>query len=80
LDTPDDYRGDVNSDQNIDIADAVYLISYIFYVGNAPESLSIADVNCDTIVNLVDIIYRINYVFRGGNDPCDIDGDGIPDC
>jgi Dockerin type I domain len=74
------YCGDLDNNAVVNITDAVFLINYIFTGGLAPAIPELANVNCDSKTNLVDIIYIINYVFRGGNDPCDISGDGQPDC
>ncbi len=62
--------GDANYDGSVDVADAVYLINYIFLNGTPPEPFALGDVNCDGIVNLVDLIYIINYIFRDGPPPC----------
>jgi hypothetical protein len=72
--------GDANSDGNVSVSDAVYIINYIFAGGNPPVQLSSADENCDGTINISDAVWIINYVFVGGNQPCDIDGDGQPDC
>jgi len=72
--------GDANTDGEINISDAVYVLNYLFVGGPAPEPMELGDANCDSKVNLTDIIYMINYVFRDGYDPCDTNGDGTPDC
>ena len=65
------YSGDINGDGGANIADAVYLINYLFASGPAPSPVSLADVNCDSKVNISDVVYLINYVFTGGPSPCD---------
>jgi Dockerin type I domain len=72
--------GDANSDQTINVSDAVWIINYVFAGGDPPDPLMIGDSNCDTVVNVSDAVWIINYVFVGGNAPCDPDGDTIPDC
>ena len=62
--------GDGNSDGQINLADAVYLINYVFKGGSAPGPLQAGDANCDDAVNLADAVYLINYVFKGGPAPC----------
>ncbi|MDD4050449.1 MAG: trypsin-like peptidase domain-containing protein [candidate division Zixibacteria bacterium] len=62
--------GDANSDSKVNIADAVYLISYIFRSGPAPLPEPAGDANCDGKVNVADAVYIIAYVFRGGPEPC----------
>jgi len=64
--------GDVNTDGQLDISDAVYLISYIFDNGNSPEPLLIADCDCNNSVNISDIVYLIRYLFGNGPIPCGI--------
>jgi len=80
LEGPSYLCGDANSDQSVNVSDAVYIINYVFMSGNPPDPLASANVNCDTGVNVSDAVYIINFVFTGGNPPCDIDGDGEPDC
>jgi hypothetical protein len=74
------YCGDANSDDFVNVSDAVYIINYIFTGGPAPDPLQSGNVNCDIGINVSDAVWIINYVFVGGNAPCDWDGDGIPDC
>lgn len=62
-------RGDANGDGEITIADAVYLIRYLFQGGSSPEPIQIGDANCNSEVNIVDVVYLINYIFRGGPPP-----------
>ncbi len=62
-------HGDCNGDKIINIGDVVYLISYLYKNGTAPEPLGAGDVNLDTIVDVGDVVYLINYLFKGGNPP-----------
>jgi hypothetical protein len=64
------FCGDANSDETANIGDAVYLISYIFKGGPAPDPLEAGDANCDGNVNVGDAVYLIAYVFKGGPEPC----------
>lgn len=61
--------GDANGDGQVNVADAVFLISYVFRSGSPPRLLAGADVNRDGDVNVGDAVYLINYVFRGGSSP-----------
>lgn len=61
--------GDVNADGNINVADAVFLITYVFKGGVAPSPVETGDANNDGNINVGDAIYIINYVFRGGDAP-----------
>jgi hypothetical protein len=62
--------GDANGDGDVDISDAVYLISYIFSGGAAPIPLLAGDANCDHMVDISDVVYLISYIFSGGQPPC----------
>jgi Zn-dependent metalloprotease len=61
--------GDANSDGSVNVADAVYIINYVFKGGPAPDPLENGDANCDGDVNVGDAVYIINYVFKGGPEP-----------
>ncbi len=65
-----DEAGDANNDRKVNVADAVYLIAYIFRGGPAPVFLPEGDANCDGLTNIGDAVYIIGYVFRGGPAPC----------
>jgi 3',5'-cyclic AMP phosphodiesterase CpdA len=67
---PDFICGDANGDAAVDIADAVYLIAYIFSGGPAPNPLAAGDANCDGEVDIADVVYLVNYIFSGGAAPC----------
>ncbi|MFH2056937.1 MAG: FG-GAP-like repeat-containing protein [bacterium] len=69
---PPEYAvGDCNGDQIINVADAVYILQYIFNNGAAPSPLYLGDVNCDGAVNITDPVYLIAYIFAGGPPPCE---------
>jgi hypothetical protein len=61
--------GDANGDGMVNLADAVYVINYVFTGGPAPEPLDSGDADGDGTVNLSDAIYLINFVFKGGPPP-----------
>ncbi len=61
--------GDANGDAQVNVADAVYLINFVFKQGPAPEPLEAGDANCDLSTNVADAVYLINYVFKGGPEP-----------
>jgi hypothetical protein len=63
--------GDANGDAAINLADAVYVINYVFKGGPAPDPECVGDANGDEAVNLADAVYLINYVFKGGAAPVD---------
>jgi hypothetical protein len=61
--------GDANSSGNVDIDDAVYLITYIFGAGPAPCPLFLGDANCSGGVDIDDVVYLITYIFGAGPPP-----------
>ncbi|MEE9443857.1 MAG: dockerin type I repeat-containing protein [candidate division Zixibacteria bacterium] len=61
--------GDANSDSKLNVADAVFLINYIFRGGSAPGNMTNNDVNCDGTINVADAVFLINHIFRGGSAP-----------
>jgi len=61
--------GDVNSDGDVNVADAVYIINYVFKEGPAPTVPEAADANGDGNVDVADGVYLINYVFKNGPAP-----------
>jgi len=62
--------GDANGDETINVADAVYMISYVFSGGPAPEPLEAGDANCDGTENIADAVYIVAHIFGGGPPPC----------
>ena len=66
------YRGDVNRDRKLNIADIVYLVAYLFKSGPMPtEFADQGDVNQDDNVNVADIVYLVDFMFKRGAAPID---------
>jgi len=66
------YRGDVNKDRMLSIADAIYLVNYLLKFGTEPhEFVDQGDVNCDGKVTVSDIICLVNFLLKGGAAPID---------
>jgi hypothetical protein len=61
--------GDPNWDSLIDVADALYILNYLYKNGPAPDPIATGDVTCDEIVDLEDAIFLLNYLFKGGPAP-----------
>lgn len=55
--------GDANGTGEVNIADASYLINYVFYSGAPPVSMEASDVNGDGRVNIADASYLVCYIF-----------------
>lgn len=66
------FRGNVNFDNSLSIADLVYMINYLFK--NGPGLLPFddqGDVNCDGRTSVSDVIFLLNYLFKNGDQPVD---------
>ncbi len=57
--------GDCNEDGVVNIADAVFLVNYIFAGGPAPVPRLRGDINRDGIVNVSDAVRILRYLFFG---------------
>jgi hypothetical protein len=64
--------GDANDDGEVNVADAVYNITYIFLEGPPPPCPAQADANCDGTGNVGDAVYLISHIFSGGPPPCPV--------
>ncbi len=62
-------RGDADRNRNITIADAVYIIQYIFADGAAPARIADGDPNGTQSISIADAVFLINYIFSGGPQP-----------
>jgi hypothetical protein len=62
-------RAHVNGDGRVDLSDAVFLFSFLFLGGPAPECLPAANVNGDRRVDLSDGIWLLGWMFRGSAPP-----------
>ncbi|HIO71796.1 MAG TPA: T9SS type A sorting domain-containing protein [Flavobacteriales bacterium] len=58
-------RGDANGDGNLDIADMMYIYSFLFQGGGNFTNPDAADVNDDGEINITDGVYLANYLFLG---------------
>ncbi|MGB2804481.1 MAG: SBBP repeat-containing protein, partial [Candidatus Zixiibacteriota bacterium] len=62
-------RGDTDGDGVIDVLDIIYLITYLYKNGSAPQSSEVGNVNCDEVVDIGDVVYLINYIYKKGSPP-----------
>lgn len=62
--------GDPNRSNDVNIADVVYLVAYIFAGGPAPDPPASGDVDCGGSINIADAVYMIEYIFTHGAAPC----------
>jgi len=56
-------RGDANVDGTVNIADAVFTLSYLFALGTVPSCLDAADANDDGERNIADAIAILSHLF-----------------
>ena len=61
--------GDANGSGLIELGDVVYLITYLYKNGPAPDPLLSGDANCSGEVELGDVVYLITYLYKGGPAP-----------
>ena len=61
--------GDCNGDERVTVADATYLVSFIYRGGPAP--VGSGDVNLDGRHTIADGTYLVAFVYRGGPPPCE---------
>jgi N-acetylmuramoyl-L-alanine amidase len=61
--------GDVTDNSVVDIADVVFLVTYLYAEGPPPDPMETGDVNNDCVVNIADAVYIQNYLFGGGPPP-----------
>ncbi len=62
--------GDSDGNGTITISDVVFMITYVFGSGPAPDPPLAADADCDGILTISDAVYLIAFIFGGGPAPC----------
>ncbi|HLU47671.1 MAG TPA: hypothetical protein VK116_06295, partial [Planctomycetota bacterium] len=73
--SPSFSRGDANGDGNLDLADPIATLSFLFF-GAREVCRSAADTNADSSLDLADAIYALGFLFTGGPPP----PPPFPDC
>lgn len=63
--TPKAYRGDVNGDGSVNIADVTTLIDYLLSGDATGINLTVSDCNLDYVVNIADVTHLIDYLLSG---------------
>jgi hypothetical protein len=69
-------RGDVTSDQVIDISDPVRILGWLFLGDQTPGCLAAANANNDATIDLSDAVAILGYLFLGSAPPAP----PFPDC
>lgn len=68
--TPSRFRrSDANGDGNQDLADAIFVLSFLFGGAQPPACTKAADVNDSGTVDLSDPVFMLNFYFSGGRAP-----------
>ena len=62
-------RADFNADGQINIADAIGTLNFLFVGGTPPPCEKAADANGDASVNISDATYALSFLFSGGAAP-----------
>jgi Beta-propeller repeat/Dockerin type I domain len=62
--------GDADGERSVNIADAVFIVEYIFSGGATPNPLAAGDANCSGDINVSDVVYLVAYIFSYGPQPC----------
>lgn len=62
-------RGNVNNDLAVNIADAIFVLTYLFAQGPTPTCRDAADVNDDSTIDISDAIFLVTYLFNNGLAP-----------
>lgn len=63
------FKGDINGDFLLTIADVVSLINTVF-LNNPLPNIPLYDLNCDGAVSPADVVLLLNLVFLGNTLPC----------
>lgn len=62
-------RGDANNDLQFNVADVVFVITYLFNSGASPLCFDAADINDDGFLDISDAIFMLLFSFSGGPPP-----------
>jgi len=66
---PEFIRGDANANGGFEIADPIFILSYLFSRGDAPSCEDSADPNDSGGFDLADAIYLLSFLFSRGAPP-----------
>lgn len=69
IEEPHFLRGDANVSGVVEIADADYILNFLFKNGPLFQCEDAADVNADGVIDLNDPTHLLTFLFGGGNAP-----------
>jgi hypothetical protein len=62
-------RADANGDGDINIADLIFILQYLFAGGQKPDCIDAADVNDSGAIDISDAVYGLAYLFAQKSAP-----------
>ena len=62
-------RGDCNADRELNVADAVCMLEWLYAEGAVPKCIAASNVNGDGSIDTSDAIYLLLFGFAGGAEP-----------
>ena len=62
-------RGDVDCSGDINIADLVYLVDFMFNSGPPPDPYDVGNIDGIGDINIADLVYLVDFMFNGGPPP-----------
>ena len=62
-------RGDSNADGEVDLSDAVSILSFLFQAGDRPGCMRAADSSGNGAVSISDAVYLLLHLLLGGQPP-----------
>jgi len=74
------YRGDTNTDGQLDISDALYLFNSLFLAGSPLGCLEAADSNNDGSADISDGVHVLSFLYNGGAAPAPPGPPTVGDC
>ncbi len=72
------HRGDPNVDGELNVADPLFLLNFLFTGGPSPECLESADGDNDGEIVISDAVMLLQFLFSGGAPPADPGPPGAP--
>ncbi len=61
--------GDYDDNGDVNVADLVAMVDYLFKGGQPPLKFNSADVNANCEIQVDDLVYMVDYLFKGGIAP-----------
>ncbi len=68
-----EFRGDLNNDFEIGIADLTFFVDYMFINGDSPDCLDEANTDGESEIDISDLMHLVNYLFQNGPSPLPCD-------